>query len=203
MNKTYEIEVKFFLDNRQNLEKRIQTFGAELLYPRIFETNLRFDTPEGELTNRHEVLRLRKDTISHLTYKGPASDNIDVSIRREIEFQVSDFEAASAFLEALGYQVRVKYEKFRTTYRLENCLVVLDEMPYGDFVEIEAANISLIKSLAKKLHLVWERRCLESYLALFERVRQRRALNTQHLTFIELAGLTFSADDFGLSAADQ
>ena len=46
---------------------------------------------------------------------------------------MGDFEAARRLLEALGYRLTVMYEKYRTTYHLRHLIVVLDEMPYGEF----------------------------------------------------------------------
>ena len=84
------------------------TIGDVQVQPRLFELNLRFDTPEGELSRGRKVLRLRQDTQALLTFKGPAQDRSDVAARQEIEFTVSDFLAARHFLEALGYRVEAR-----------------------------------------------------------------------------------------------
>ena len=99
--------------------------------------NLRFDDTEGGLRNAHRVLRLRQDDKARLTYKGPGSVEGGARLREELEFTVSDFETARKLLEALGYQVMLVYEKYRTTYALGGCEVTLDEMPYGSFAEID------------------------------------------------------------------
>ena len=59
------------------------------------------------------MLRLRRDSSVRLTYKGPGKTIDGVHLRKEIEFAASDFDAAQAFLEALGYQVQMIYEKYR------------------------------------------------------------------------------------------
>ena len=133
-----EIEAKFFIKDPGRLQEAPrQTAGRNACRKRVFEINLRFDKPDGQLSMGQEVLRLRKDQHARLTYKGPSDPNQSIAVRKEIEFQVSDFEAARSFLEALGYQVIVHYEKFRTTYSLDDVEIMLDEMPYGTFVEIE------------------------------------------------------------------
>ena len=45
-----EIEVKFLLKDLPRLELRIKALGGKLVQPRVKETNLRFDTPAGDLT---------------------------------------------------------------------------------------------------------------------------------------------------------
>ena len=104
-----EIEVKFYIADLAALEQRVQMLGGALLQKRVHEINLRFDTAEGDLKREKKVLRLRQDTASRLTFKGPDGDKGGVRAREEIEFTVSDFASARAFLEALGYRVAMTY----------------------------------------------------------------------------------------------
>ncbi len=101
------------------------------------EWNLRFDTLNNGLSATGQVLRLRKDERSRLTYKSEASLNDDVTDRQELEVEVSDFDTTRKILEVLGFSVFVMYEKFRTTWHWLDCEVTLDEMPYGFFCEVE------------------------------------------------------------------
>jgi len=204
MNKNpQEIEAKFYLKDLPRLEKMLQTLGAELVHPRVHEINLRFDTPEGILRSTGRVLRLRRDSTSHLTFKGTPEPSDQVSIRREIEFEVSDFDTARSFLEMLGYHVVVWYEKHRTTYLLAGVLVTLDELPYGNFCELEGMSAPAIQKAAKLLKLDWDARCTESYLALFDHLRAGRNLSVQNLSFEELSGMTFKPEELGVRPADH
>ncbi len=196
-----EQEVKFYLANLPAFEKRLQQIGAQLVQPRTFEANLRFDTPDRSLTRARQVLRLRQDESVRLTFKGPQQFGSDVSVREEIEFEVSSFENARAFLEALGYQVSIRYDKYRTTYRLGDVEVVLDELPYADFAEIESPNTAGIQAAAAALGLKWDARSLDSYIGLFSSLRQGQALDAQNLTFEEVKQRV-PAEAMGLRAAD-
>jgi len=197
-----EIEVKFHLSNRAAFEQRLIKQNAILLHARILESNLRFDTPGRELTHEHRVLRLRRDNHIHLTYKGPADPNLPVTVRQEIEFEANDFEAAHRFLVALGYEVSVAYEKYRTTYIFEKVEVSLDEMPIGDFCEIEGADIPAVQTAVESLGLKWEARILESYLALFNNLRVKYGIPADNLTFAELQGTDIHLDGIGIKAGD-
>jgi adenylate cyclase, class 2 len=197
-----EIEAKFLVQHLAGLEKRLQSMGAQLDAPRVHEINLRFDKPSGELSQARQVLRLRQDANSVMTFKGPAQADQPVSVRQEIEFVVSDFGAARRLLEALGYQVVVMYEKFRTSYRLENLVIVLDEMPYGHFAEIEGPNAVRIEQVARALKLNWEERCGDSYLAIFDRLRAKLKLPATDLSFEALAGKRITPAKLGLAYAD-
>ncbi len=128
--------------------------------------------PNGELTRTFQVLRLRQDDHARFTYKRRESGgNGSVSSRREIEFEVSNFEDARLFLEALGYQVYITYEKFRRTYHLAGLEIMLDETPLGDFIEIEGPDAPSIETLAAALHLNWGARSLEGYIMLLDKVK--------------------------------
>jgi adenylate cyclase class 2 len=196
-----EQEVKFFLADRPALEGRLQKMGAQLVHPRTYEINLRFDTPDGSLTRARQVLRLRQDEIVRLTFKGPMQAGQKVSVREEIEFAVSSFDNAKVFLEALGYQVSIRYDKYRTTYRLAEVEVTLDELPYADFAELEGPDSAAIQAAAGALGLDWEARSLDSYLGLFGGLRQKLGLSALNLTFDEIKQ-KYPADAFGLNAAD-
>ena len=198
-----EIEAKFMVRDRQAVQRKLEALGGVLESPRVHEVNLRFDTAAGELAGGRKVLRLRQDSNAVLTFKGPAQTGQEVSVRQEIEFEVSDFAAARRLLEALGYHVAVMYEKYRTTYHLRHLVVVLDEMPYGDFVEIEGRSAREIHAAANQIGLRWETRSALSYLALFEEARLAHTLPESDLSFEALRGIPVSPADLGLRYADE
>lgn len=197
-----EIEVKFYLANLPKLEEKIKAAGGIRVQERVRETNLRFDLPDGSLTSDRRVLRLRQDVNSVLTYKGPSAAGQTVNVRQEIETTVGDFAAAQRILETLGYQVVVMYEKWRTTYRLGQLEIVLDELPYGNFSEIEGPDAEIIRSTAGLLDLDWNKRITDSYLGMFWRLKAKLDLKAEHLDFASFAGLSIRAEDLDIRPAD-
>jgi adenylate cyclase class 2 len=193
-----ELEVKFYLPELSGLQARLEALGAQLIQLRVHELNLRFDTPGGELTRGYRVLRLRQDTAARLTYKGPGELLDGVRARQELEFTVSDFGTARKFLEALGYVISVMYEKYRATYSLEGVLVTLDEMPYGSFAEIEGPDGASIHRTAEALGLDWDKRILDSYLVLFDRLRERLGFTFHDLSFANFEELTVTGEMLGI-----
>jgi adenylate cyclase, class 2 len=198
-----ELEIKLYLSDLPAFRERLEALGAQPTQARIFELNLRFDTPAGELDRSRRVLRLRKDTANRVTYKGPGSLLDGVRSRQEIEFTVGDFESARALFEALGYRVSMVYEKYRSVYSLDNVLVSLDQLPYGDFTEIEGPDAGVIRAVAGKLNLDWDARVNESYTVLFDHLRRARHLSFQHLTFESFSGMQIHPGELGIRPADQ
>jgi adenylate cyclase class 2 len=197
-----EREVKFFLQDLEGMRERLLAAGGVIAHVRVFESNARFDTPDGQLTAARRVLRLRQDARVRLTYKSPAPGDESISVRQELEVTVSDYNEMHAILSALGYMVSILYEKYRTTYQFNGVEIVLDEMPYGNFMEIEGPDAGSIREAAEQLGLNWEARCTVNYLVLFDRLRSR-GLSAEHLTFDLLAGRTFKAEDFDLKPGDR
>ena len=213
-----EIEAKFYLSDLPAVQRRLLLLGAQLSQPRLKETNLRLDTPSGDLSAAGRTLRLRQPAPSTcnasrsdwqddsraavLTYKGPQQANAEVAVRQELEVVVSDVEAARRLLEALGYPVMVTYEKWRTVYRLLGVEVSLDELPYGNFVEIEGPDVARIHTAADRLGLNWEKRIPASYLSLFYSLKRKLGLPMPNLTFAAFERRGITAADLGVEPAD-
>lgn len=183
-----EIEVKLYVQDLNAVAERLVHAGAELVAPRIYERNVRYDTPDGLLARSDEVLRLRQDTRVRLTYKGSADaipTVVDSGIRArfEAELEVSSFEQMALILGRLGFSAVMVYEKYRTTYTLDGVEVVLDEMPYGSFVELEGESAEAIEAIIAQLALGQAARFSASYVLLFEFVRQNLNLSFTDLTF--------------------
>jgi adenylate cyclase class 2 len=82
--------------------------------------------------------------------------------RREDETTVADPEALAAILDALGYTPAAVYEKRRETWLVAGVEVVIDELPFGRFIEIEGAE-DLIIEAERQLELAATRVELKSY----------------------------------------
>jgi len=132
--KNQELEIKLHIININRIKDELSKIDCKLVRKRVLEKNFRFDTPDRRLSRAFQVLRLRFDTVARLTFKGPMQEEEGVRVRKEIEFTVSDFDAAYEFLQSLGYQVYMIYEKYRTVYKKGGLDVSVDELPYGNFI---------------------------------------------------------------------
>ncbi len=198
-----ETEAKFYVRDLKKIELRLLELKAQLIQPRVHEVNLRFDNPDGSLRRDFKVLRLRKDTEAKFTFKGPSEEREGgVMSRKEIEFTVGDFESAKQFLESLGYIPVVFYEKYRATYELKDIHIMLDELPYGTFVEIEGENIQTLREVADLLGLNWNEMVKAGYHALFDRVAEKFKLKSADLSFKALEAVHITTDDLNINPAD-
>lgn len=140
-----EIEKKYRIDKKilVELTARLAELGAVFAYE-AFEQN--YLHQGGDLAERNAFLRLRKtDAGNTLTYKEKV--NADAEFKSQIEFEtdVSDVEATEQIIERLGYELAIVYEKRRKAWRLGKVEVVLDELPFGFYMEIEGSKQDIRK----------------------------------------------------------
>lgn len=134
-----ETEKKFRITAERAVElaARLEARGGVFLYER-FEENLLFRG--GQLDANNAVLRLRRtDAGSFLTYKEKAVAEEGFKSRLEYETAVDDAAATEAMIGRLGYRLSLVYEKRRKAWRLADCEIVFDELPFGHFMEVEGS----------------------------------------------------------------
>jgi adenylate cyclase class 2 len=185
-----ETEVKLYVPDLASVAQRLEEVHAKLKTPRVYEVNVRYDNETMKLSRGRKVLRLRRDNRVRLTYKDERGERnaSGASSRYEAEVDVSDFDEMEAILEKLGYKPFMTYEKYRTTYELEGAEVTLDEMPFGNFVEIEGDEDAIEQAL-EQLQLHDATRFGEGYILLFENVKRNLGLQMQDLVFENFKGI--------------
>jgi adenylate cyclase, class 2 len=191
-----EVEVKFYMPDLATFRKRLLAAGATLTRPRVFERNVRFDTADERLFRELSLLRLREDTAVSLTYKStpPNLPKSEAKVREELEVTVSDFDTLAQILQRLGFAPIQVYEKYRETFQWQAVEIVLDELPYGKFVEFEGEEQGL-KTAVSHLNLNWSDRLVTNYLALMTQLKAKHNLPFNDLTFANFANLPISIAD--------
>jgi len=191
-----EIEVKFLVDDLAAVRRRLETLGAGLHKPRVYERNIRLDNPWDGLRLQGKLLRLRQDATARLTYKGEPQTAFDseARVREELEIEVGDFQTTLELLQRIGFEPKQVYEKYRETFHFGRVEVVLDELPFGDFVELEGDD-DAIQASAAALGLDWGRRILTNYLAIMASLQERFGLDFDDVTFDNFAGVEISVKD--------
>lgn len=144
-----EIEKKYRLTpaQRRSVEKRLRGVG---LKPRSveFEENTIYRGHDLKLGSR--ALRLRRvNGQGILTLKRRIPTESPIKHQEENETRVSDPDALHAIVIGLGFEPAVVYEKRRTSWNFGKATVVIDELPFGLFMEIEASEkeISRVEKL--------------------------------------------------------
>ena len=86
------------------------------------------------------ALRLRRvNGRAILTFKQRFPSRSSIKYQQEEETPVENAGAMHAILSALGFRVGLVYEKRRVRWDVGKAKVVIDELPFGLFMEIEAS----------------------------------------------------------------
>ncbi len=147
-----ETEKKYRLGSKrlEEITQKLAELGAKF-EKEVFEVN--YQHRGGEMDERGATLRLRKiGDFTMLTYKEKMKGGDGSKWKIEHETMVSDVEETEAIIERLGYYLTAVYEKRRKYFRLGDVEVVLDELPFGLYMEIEGTEDEIVKA-AKKLGL--------------------------------------------------
>ena len=141
-----EIEKKYVLDKKKIVEltARLAELGAAFT-GEAFEEN--YLHRGGVLDGKPAVLRLRKTGDKNiLTYKERIAADSDFKHQIEFETEVTNVDATENIIQKLGYKLAVVYEKHRKSWHLGNVEVVLDELPFGYYMEIEGEMDEILKA---------------------------------------------------------
>lgn len=133
-----ESEVKLRFPSAADALAALDRIGAVPVRAREFEDNLLYDLPGKPLGSSGRLLRLRRaGGRATLTYKAPVSGPTRHKVREEHESRVEDADALARILEGLGYAPVWRYQKYRSTFAVDDVEVTVDETPIGCWVEVE------------------------------------------------------------------
>ncbi len=164
-----EIEKKYRLSDlrRGLIVASLEAAGA------VFE---REDHEENTIYNGNvlaetgAIVRIRRTaTHSVLTYKRRIEGPSVVKRQIEYETEISDPDAADKIVRGLSLTPRLVYEKRRRIWKFRNVEVVIDELPFGLFMEIEGS-VSSIKEAEMLLDIEDFETEPETYPRLTERL---------------------------------
>lgn len=177
-----EREIKLRFSSADDARAAILAAGSTPLLGRRLQEDALLDTPSEDLRKRRCVLRVRMEMgKSRLTFKGPVQPS-PMKLREELETVVGDGEVLLRVLEALGFEVWFRYEKYREEFTHEDVIIAVDETPVGVFVEIEGTEHG-IETMAAALGRSPSDYILESYRGLYLQHRQAFGLSGRDLVF--------------------
>ena len=149
---TIEIEKKYRLsaEQRRFVLDALDEIGAEY-EGEDFEENIIYRG--GALDENNAILRIRKiGEKAVLTYKRRIHNEFDIKRQIENETLVENAAELEKIVENLGFRKKLIYEKKRQTWKLRETEIVLDELPFGLFMEIEGS-VTAIKEVEMLLNI--------------------------------------------------
>jgi len=160
-----EIEKKYRLTKQQRRALEHLMRGMSLVPGELeYEENTIYRG--GRLDQPDCALRLRRvNGTAKLTFKQRRPSKSAIKYQQEEEVAVADADAMAAILSALNFRPALIYEKRRTRWKVGKAKVVIDELPFGLFMEIEAS-VREIKRVEKILGAEKIQAVMETYPSL-------------------------------------
>ena len=184
MATSLEREVKLRFDSAEAARAAALGIGATPLRCRRLQEDALLDDADESLRKRRCVLRVRVESgKSLLTFKGPVQPS-PVKVREEIETIIGDGETMLRCLEALGYTVWFRYQKYREEFALNDVVIAIDETPIGVFVEIEGGEHGIVEA-TRAVGRSEQDFVLDSYRSLFVEHRRAHGLPVTDMVFDE------------------
>lgn len=154
-----EIEAKFLDVDHEGLRAKLKAIGAECVQPQRLMKRKNYDFPDGRLNKVGGWARLR-DEAGKITLAYKQLNDRTLHGTHEVSLGVDSFEAADAFLQAIGLAEMSYQETKRESWRLGELEIELDEWPWiKPFAEIEGPSEAGLKKLAEQLGLDWAKTC--------------------------------------------
>jgi predicted adenylyl cyclase CyaB len=168
-----EIEKKYRLtkSQRRAIEQRMREMS---LVPGELEHEENTIYRGGILERPGCALRLRRvNGRAILTFKQRRPSKSAIKFQDENEVVVADATAMAAILKALNFLPGLIYEKRRTRWTVGKAKVVIDELPFGLFMEIEAS-VREIKRVEKLIGAENLPAVMETYPTLTRQLGEHR-----------------------------
>ena len=184
MNK--EIEAKFFIDNKEEIRKKLSSLNFNLIKKEFLMKRKTFDS---EANGKWFRVRDEGDKIT-MTYK----NIVDKSINgvNEIEIIVDDFDKASEMLNQTNFKERSYQENFREIWSNQDAEIVIDTWPFlQSYIEIEALSEDIVKYYANKLGFNFE---TEAYFGSVD-ILYKQQYGISKKDFCRIKNITFNNNE--------
>lgn len=145
-----EYEVSILEVDQNKIISTLESLGA-VKKGEYFQRRYVYDfNPKVE----NKWIRLRSNGLkTTLTIKEIENSNI-VGGTKELEIEVSDFNATNEMLKELGYNYRNYQENKRITYMLSNVEIDIDSWPnIPTYVEVEGYNEESVLDIVKQINI--------------------------------------------------
>jgi adenylate cyclase class 2 len=184
-----ETEVKIRVADREIFEQKLPALGFARVTARTLERNTLYDTPQRELRNSRQILRIRqygsKWVVTHKRIPDGQNEQGPYKSRVETETVMQDGPVLGKIFEALGFSPVFVYEKWRTEWGDQQGHCVLDETPLGLYAELEGPT-EWIDATAERLGIKESQFITLSYGRIFEDWRDKTGSKATNLTFAEV-----------------
>jgi adenylate cyclase, class 2 len=149
-----EVEAKFLNVSFDDICEKLTELGADCEQPMRLMRRVAIEN-DYMRSGKDSFLRIR-DEGNRVTMTYKQFDDLSVDGAKEIEVEVSDYEATIAILEQAGLPAHTAQETRRETWRLGDVEIMLDEWPWlNPYIEIESGSEEAVRHTAEQMGFNW------------------------------------------------
>jgi adenylate cyclase class 2 len=148
-----EYEAKFLNIDIDSIRDLLKKHNGNLVKPMALMKRTIFENDEMRKNDAFIRVRDEGDKIT-VTYK--MFSDLSVDGAKEIEMNVSNFDAAVQILSKLDLNLKSIQESKREVWKIEDVEIVIDVWPWlNPYVEIEGDSEDAVRKIADELGLKW------------------------------------------------
>jgi adenylate cyclase class 2 len=169
-----EIEIKFKLENKENINKKLEELGGQKKKP-YTQTAYGFFSDDSVKKGIFPRIRIEAG-IPILTVKVKNNKKkTNYFERNEYSLKISNFKTGIKILKILGFDKIRRFTKVRTqwVFRRRPIEVCVDKLYFGRFLELEASKKE-IEKMIKSLGFQRRKRISKAYLAIEEEYKKAK-----------------------------
>jgi len=180
----FEVELKFKIKSRSELNDRLRRLGAVFLNKEKM-TDYYLNSEVMDFKNTDRALRIRDTDLfegAELTYKGPKLSK-ESKTREEINIRIDSHENMVHILEVLGLEIVAEVKKTRENWTHTEYTISIDNVEkLGYYVEIESIvesrdevepKVNELKAYAIQLGIRVEQQIRKGYLDLIQEASEQ------------------------------
>lgn len=149
-----EYEATFTHVDKDDIRKRLEKIGAQLIRPEYMQRRLVFNLPKG-----HEIkggwARVR-DEGDKITMSIKIVDGDTITDQKEVCLTIDDFEQGRSFMKLMGASEKAYQETRRELWKIGDVEVTIDEWPFLEpYIEVEGTSEASVRDVSEKLGYAW------------------------------------------------
>lgn len=140
-----EKQVKCKINNFDYISKRLVEIEA-IFIGGFMERTIRYDSDDLKYSNNGLFIRTKNGIKNVVTLKEIPDDVFNTSLERiTTEIEVDDINKIGYILEKIGLTKKFIMEKYRLFFKYDNMDILIDELPFGIYLEIKGEDNEISK----------------------------------------------------------
>lgn len=166
-------QVKYKINNFDYISKRLVEIEAVFIGG-FMERTVRYDNENLKYSSNDLFIRTKSGIKNVVTLKEIPDNEVSTSFERiTTEIEVDDINKMGYILEKIGLTKKFIMEKYRLFFRYGNIDILIDELPFGIYLEIKGDDKEIDK-ITKLLNIENENLIKATYWDIYDKIKKNK-----------------------------